>query len=120
MPFLPGLAWEGWSCLGCTQEPKIAHSDNSDCAAGSRAFLAAGEGLNGASHRQTSTYLFCVNVKSRVVFFNNNCCISVITLVSFLESIPNHKNFASGIAFNLSSIQNMWVKPSGNHINIVG
>lgn len=43
VPFVPGLAWEGWSCLRCTQEPKIAHSDNSDCAAGSRAFLAAGE-----------------------------------------------------------------------------
>lgn len=37
--------------LRCTQEPEIAHSDNTDCAAGSRAFLAAGEGRNGASHR---------------------------------------------------------------------
>lgn len=39
------------ACLRCTQEPKITHSDNTHCAAGSRASLAAGEGLNGANHR---------------------------------------------------------------------
>lgn len=44
----------------------------------------------------------------------------MILLISFPEAIPNLKNLASGIAFNPSPIQNMWVKPSGNDIDIVG
>lgn len=40
--------------------------------------------------------------------------------ISFPEAIPNLKNLASGIAFNPSPIQNIWVRPSGNDIDVVG
>lgn len=55
-----------------------------------------------------------------VPFFYNDWCISVIMLISFPEAIPNLKNLASGIAYNPSPIQNMWVKPSGNDTDVVG
>lgn len=62
-PFIPVLAWEGWRCLKCTQSPKIAHSDNTDCAAGKQGFPGNWKGPEW-SKSQINTYVFmCVNMK---------------------------------------------------------
>lgn len=120
LPFMQVLDWEGWRVLKCTQQPKIVCSDNSGCAAGLSWQLERAEW----SKSQINTYIsLCINVNLRLFFFCGDYSISVIMLVSFLKTIPNPKNHASGIYFSSSPVQNVGIcgqKPSGSRYRYSG